>query len=198
MISWWAADDTVRVPGWGIVDTDDFAAYGQWAGGIGSLAAVVALAIVTFIDIRRRNAEARDARAAQARTVIAMVETSPTDPEEVDVVIYNHGPAPVLNVRLEAVEVVVDGERHSDWGFSPSLNIKDIRFFAPVIAPGESARLRELTFVEYDDVVGLPLRTLPLTLTLDLPYTITFTFIDAQGIRWRRAGSVLRRILGQG
>jgi hypothetical protein len=191
----WSVKQESHVPmPWGNVDTDVFAAWGQWVGGIGSLLAVVALVIITGLDASRRRRETRDTQAAQARTVTAAVERRQNDDRSalwfgkwsvVDV--GNHGTRPILDVAVESIELRLDGACYSDWYVSTRDEQRGAQTLARVIGPGTSASLGALRFDGLADNVQL---------TEDLDYTITFSFVDAEGLRWRRSGHTLRRILG--
>jgi hypothetical protein len=116
-------DSHVPMP-WGNVDTDVFAAWGQWAGGIGSLLAVVALVIITGFDARRRRREQQDAQAAQARTVTGILGFQELGFHDIAQLRYpaikieNHGTRPILDVVVESVGLTVSKVQYRDWYIS--------------------------------------------------------------------------------
>jgi hypothetical protein len=187
---------------WGYVDTDVFAAWGQWAGGIGSIAAVgVALGVLVrdrrLIEAQRATAEAErqrervEARVMRARTVVAgradvMYRPYPSERTNqgvptVGIEISNHGLTPVMGVILEEIGSNRAGETFRYWSLATPFGRDLIRagdVVADVLGPGESAQLPNLD-VEVEQAAqrqGV------------LDVVITFTFMDAEGYRWRRVG----------
>lgn len=157
---------------WGNVDTDVFAAWGQWAGGIGSLAAVLAALWIAIADTRRRDHEQRDQQAANARTVTTRCEWTTQDSGlyERNLVLHvtNHGPRPVLDVHLENAEARVDGKVHRVGSPRKPVRLTD------VIGPGADHVGTSLLFNDLPDQAD--------------DYVLTITFMDADGLYWRRVG----------
>lgn len=183
---------------WGNVDTDVFAAWGQWVGGIGSMLAVVALGLVTWFEARRRRREDEDSREAHARTVTAIVTRASRQMELggmkfrpvswAEVRVDNHGTLPILNVVVESVELRHEGMTYREWYYGDDPALTGPVRVAAVLGPGKATGLGLIGFeglaesVEPDE---------------DMDWTITISFVDAKGLRWRRAGNTLRRVLGQ-
>lgn len=198
---------------WGKVDTDVFAAWGQWAGGIGSiLAVIVAFAVLArdrrihhramekaaqqdHEDRERERAEEEARQIGHARTVVGAyvdTETVVMDlPGEQSlrlvhgVRIGNYGTRPVLEVVLESVTFqAYNHGLYDKWSVSPPHRFASSapltkRFRASdLLAPNEHVELINLRFEGLDrQMSGLG--------TVE----VTFSFLDAEGVRWRRVGS---------
>lgn len=191
---------------WGDVDTDVFAAWGQWAGGIGSILAVV-VALAVLIRDRRLNEERRreaeeavarerqEHRLAQARTVVATRAMVPYDymaydgrgrfsaraSESVGVEVTNHGTRPVLEVWIENVQYYFqpgDTARQVDCWFGQEEPRHGRFLIADVLGPRESAAEPHLVVQGYAEEI---VRTAGQVM-------VTFSYLDAEGYRWKRVG----------
>ncbi|GAA1281319.1 hypothetical protein [Saccharothrix xinjiangensis] len=200
------------------VDADVFAAYGQWVGGIGSMAgfAAVAVAVLALRHERRAAAAQRHAdelgqvereqaaererhehRLAQARTVIAArgrvaVEHPVYDgrggfrlgsSEVFGLQVRNYGVRPVLEVMIEDITFSTGDPavEHTSWVFQEPGGepVREPFLLADVLGAGESAGQAQFGFDDVPDDVLRDQGTL----------TVTFSFLDAEGYRWRRVGT---------
>lgn len=188
--------------------TDEFAAWGQWAGGIGAIAAV-GLAWWTIRRDRKKHlqemasaaradsvarlkalADEEERHAARARSVVAgsgyrstgqhgVTQSMPLT--ECGVEIANYSSEPVLEVVLERVDLLApSGEPHHEWLPDWSVNGGLPREVAAVIGSGGGKHLVDLTSVSN---VWRHVRSGEGVLRA------TFTFLDVEGYRWRRVGS---------
>ncbi|MDX8037035.1 hypothetical protein SK803_43170 [Lentzea sp. BCCO 10_0856] len=187
--------------------TDEFAAWGQWAGGIGALLAVGLALGAMRRDRKKHQAELAAAaradtaarlkvledeaerHAARARAVVAgpgyesMGEPGFT--KEMPIVtcgvkIANYSPSPVLEVVLEDVDMLApDGGLHPVWLAQPISTMQLPRQIAAVVAPG-GEEIVDLA------VVG---NVWPHVRSGQGLLKVTFTFLDIEGYRWRRCGS---------
>lgn len=198
---------------WWSWPTDEFAAWGQWAGGIGAIAAVITTLWIMSRDRRKHQAEleqaARDAarahereleaaeelRAARARAVVAGydIEQQPTRLGKIRpdwlspmLKIANHGSTPVLEVVLESVELVdLDGQPYPRW--------------AETIAAARERDPQANQPIQFADVIGPGESQARETDSLyvfwrelgsgEARLRATFTFLDIDGYRWRRSGT---------
>ncbi|MFJ8966985.1 hypothetical protein ACIRG5_47100 [Lentzea sp. NPDC102401] len=92
------------------IPTDVFAAWGQWAGGLGSIAAVVvALWIVRRESIRTHRTEEAQ-RIGRAHAITAAYKTCPIDDPgqtfRYGIQVANHGSLPVIDVRVIKIAIV--------------------------------------------------------------------------------------------
>ncbi|MFD8496321.1 hypothetical protein [Amycolatopsis sp. NPDC059657] len=177
------------------IDADVFAGWGQWAGAIGSIAAVIVALSIAMRDGRLRDRERRDQESAQARLVtvgrdlIKTVSTRLTraGAQKVEsnvpgIVIENHSAFPVSAVSLVSV-VPSKLNGTAEPGFVITIGIDEFDskrplYVSDVLGPGDRVELQTLiTPAPGQDREALPEGTL-----------ITIEFTDAVGLRWRRVG----------
>ncbi|MDQ0376617.1 hypothetical protein [Amycolatopsis thermophila] len=180
---WWRGDDlrvqaTSWLPPWG-TDPETFGAWGQWAGAIASFLAVVVALGLALAEGRRRRRELADRQAAQARTIAATVNTVETlNADQLEVSVRNYGQLPISEVAILDVSANALVWRLNDWEIHrPGVvhhRSEGLYQLAPVIGPNESSsaalRFRDQMNDEVDASTG----------------AVTFTFVDADGLRWRR------------
>jgi hypothetical protein len=169
---------------------DEFGAWGQWAGALGSFLAVgVALGLAIW-DARRRDREARDQLAAQARTVTARLAKAdePDVPKgftarKVDVIVVeNHGTLPVTNVVIHAAAVYHEPTVRSKWQLWTGAHWKgeqEAYLLAMVLGPGQSVSSPQIRFGDIEEQTKLDLSK----------GMVDFTFVDATGLGWRRVAN---------
>ena len=167
-----------------------FAAWGQWAGGIGALLAVIVALLLAVVDGRRLRRERRDNDAAQARTIFGQVRQERTEvlPAVViglwSVFVDNHGTLPVTDVTVESLLAHHKDGSVSNWKAGDGLPTT----LAKVIAPSESKNGGDiepidLVFEKKTDRDGNDISGPDMS---DYEFTVTITFVDANGARWRR------------
>ncbi|ANZ35227.1 hypothetical protein BBK82_03215 [Lentzea guizhouensis] len=185
---------------WWSWPTDEFAAWGQWAGGVGSIAAVIVALAVLVRDRRRAETERIEreretARAElehrfdQARTVVgglAMLlgDIPGSTTRFPGIKIVNHGARPILEVDLEAVTFTHrDGTVFDDFAvgtpeYFRQRQVRGARRFADVLGPQGEAVQHHLNFAGTPERMRLE----------EGVVEVTFTFLDIDGYRWRRVG----------
>ncbi|WP_432845997.1 hypothetical protein ACQPXB_35990 [Amycolatopsis sp. CA-161197] len=158
---------------WGI-DADVFAGWGQWAGAIASVLAVLVALGLAARETRLRDRERRDEERAQARTVTAVLAERShyitwagkvaSVPRQT-VVLSNHGRDAVLEVEIEAV---------SPKSTAVKADLDGARRLA-ILGPGVEENVA-VSFKKDDEGVKM-----------DPSYVeIAFSFTDVRGRRWRR------------
>lgn len=184
------------VTGWVPPWSDDpqiFAAWGQWAGGIGSLLAVIVALWLAAVESRRRRREFEDRQAAQARTITATVELASghgLPMRFLAVVVQNHGQLPITSVAILDVEAWSERLLLKKWELrrvgQPDHGNQSPYKLASVIGPGEGCPSYPLVFADQDDGAKI-----------DLARTrVDISFVDAEGLRWKRENNGLpRRVL---
>ncbi|WP_158846802.1 hypothetical protein [Saccharothrix deserti] len=175
-------DSHVPMP-WGPVDTDVFAAWGQWAGGIGSIAAVVVALMLATRDSRSRRKEQKEQQAARAATVTGSTERKLDDgpfySQWLALVISNHGTHPVMDVKIEDVKIRVGEVTYVKWKLAGGkADSSEPYLLAHVIGPQDE----KFTSLFFEDAEGQKY------VYEKHPIDITFSFLDAEGARWRRTG----------
>lgn len=148
----------------------DWGSVAEWAGAIGSSAAVVVALWIAINDARRRESERKDEQAAQARLLV--VEAHEDDAGGVlNVKVTNHSSSPVFAVVVEAVHVTPYPLR--------------VRFFSKRewarLDPGESKQAGCYLFA----MDGITIATIeaPNIVSADV------SFVDSAGFRWKRWGN---------
>lgn len=178
---------------WGI-PADVFAGWGQWAGAMGSLAAVVVALWIAIRDGRQRHREQQDREASQARTVTGEVRIRQFEnsffpmsggarvmpPSSLPVVaVENHGVEPILDVRIEAVTMRFGGGLLEKWRLRDEHpSVGDALILASVIGGQNTA-----DDVIYFDELSAEMKIEPHACS------VTFTFADARGLTWRRVNN---------
>ncbi len=202
--------------------TDWWGASGQWAGAIGSIAAVIVALFVVTRDgrVRREIMEAEDEasrqrlrkeneiahriRASRARTVVSgrtevgLAEIQ-TDEQSIaidpipGIEIVNHGNQPILEVQLEGVEILGEPDHTLD-----ALSFRTSNNSQYLTAHG----LRVCEFLGPGAQVGLystEFAEIVRHQESNPRVVVTLTFLDTEGHRWRRSGTETpAEITGQG
>ena len=176
---------------------DQLAAWGQLAGALFTLAAVVVALWVAIHDVRRRDRETRELRAAQALTVVAAVRTfNPDGTARIvfvtgawqAVVIENFGRLPVTDIVIHGVAGSHHGKRLGTWCLKHGDEVDHLDqtdyFVCAVLGPGVAVQSPTLYFSDVDDR-DIPFKSGIAVRTAE----IDFSFVDADGVRWRRSGS---------
>lgn len=196
---------------WGNVDTDVFAAWGQWAGGIGSIAAVIVALYVITRDSRverqrrwdaeiaeRRAAEVEEEKASKlraslARTVagaykpIPIKGRNPGNGREVywgaskGITVENHGTRPILEVWVEDVVLLNPVGGRRLDGWTVD---RHKRRQLPVRQPVMVASL--IGPGDSADIGGLKLEDAENADWDSGHLQVTISFLDVDGYRWRR------------
>lgn len=179
---------------------DEFGAWGQWAGATFAAIAVVVALWVAISDTRRRDRERQDQRAAQARTILSRVDVITTTSTKLAmtfsrqvVMVENHGTLPITDVVIHSVAATHKGKRLRKWIFLKSGDVLyqdqlDYRL-ATVIGPGafeESPRVAFAELMEQIDDEDSPALFSPFEMH---SAEVTFSFLDAEGVRWRRVAN---------
>lgn len=142
------------------------------------VAVIIALAGL-LVELRMRRRDKADSAASQARLIFE-------DPQAtfgsmyLDLHITNHSSEPVHAIEIEDVWCRTDGHTAHDW--AASFMIEGARTWANSLPPGQSVNFT----VSFKDAGGM-LNGAPKP-NADLEYGLTFTFLDAHGLRWRRRG----------
>jgi hypothetical protein len=163
---------------------DEFGAWGQWAGAIGSFLAVVVALWVAISDSRRRDRDREDQLSTQARSITTTCTAkftnlgTPGDNWRIEsfrVELLNHSSLPITNLSVAAVETYsLDDPLHEfKWARASS---------PQVVAPGTSVIL----FVEPFRIIETES---PSEWRNSQVLVATVRFNDASGLRWRRTGT---------
>ncbi|NIH87376.1 hypothetical protein [Amycolatopsis granulosa] len=173
--------ETSWLPPWS-TDPATFAAWGQWAGALGSMAAVIVALALAAVDGRRRRRELADRQAAQARTVTCTVTRSigqDGDRDELSVVVHNHGQLPVTDVYLRDVRMHFGDTTLQDWDFAAPRQRDEGRAYPldTVIGPQDHSSSPRLIFRDEPAEGAPPGRG---------EATTRFAFLDASGLCWER------------
>ncbi|WP_253775644.1 hypothetical protein [Goodfellowiella coeruleoviolacea] len=173
MSSWLAAD--IDLWWFGPTDADVFAAWGQVLGAAFTLAAVLVALSVSVVDGRRWRAERRDQEVTQARLVLVDL----TEARSFRLVITNHSASPVMHLTVENVQAWSGGVRSTrwvlpEWLYPGELWHQSVRI-QEVMAPGDAISFKYNP--EWPEVPDHPFPT---------AVSVTYSFTDAAGLRWRR------------
>lgn len=179
---------------WGI-DADVFAGWGQWAGAIASLAAVVVALAIAIRDGRQRERDRRDELAAQARTITAGIiwrDVQGNWPANLmtfrlaAIQIENHGLNPITEVAILDVRALVESAVSDKWQLGTPAREPhqgpNAYFLCNVLKGQDSERSPQLTFrteeswTQPDEESGHS-------------NAITFAFTDVNGLRWKRTSN---------
>jgi hypothetical protein len=179
---------------------DEFGAWGQWAGAVFTAVAVAVALWVAISDSKRRDREREDQRAAQARTIVSRVETITDVANRLNfvfsrqaVVIENHGSLPVTNVVIHSIVATHGGKRLQQWLIrartSDEIHQDQSEYsLASVIGPGEHEASDGVAFMELMEQEEKKKQ-----LSFDRfdvnSAEVDFSFLDAEGIRWRRVAN---------
>lgn len=163
-------ESTSQVWFFGQVDTDVFAAWGQVAGAVGTLLAVVVALWIAIRDGRYRDKERRDTEMAHARLVFG---SRASNPPHLTLSYTNHGSFPVTSVRLTGVLGCYKEVRSTGWTIDGSSE----PYVLAAIAPGQTATTPPITVmwpegVDVDETAAL--------------YYPTIVFVDTNGRWWER------------
>ena len=165
---------------------DEFGAWGQWAGALGSFLAVVVALWVSVSDTRRRDRERRDQQAAQARTITAIATLHMYDGAEefkyqLVIKVSNHGTLPITD--LEVLKVTEGRWASSVWERGQQSDAPKTwkPIVTPVLGPGETY---ERGAVVTDQEFGARLIR-----EAREDYQVTMRYVDAEGFRWWRSGT---------
>lgn len=148
----------------------DVGSAAEWAGAVGTFAAVVVALWIAIGDSHRRDAERKEEQAAQARLVTIHTHEDVLG-GVLHVVVTNHSTAPVFAICVDAIHVTPDplrvmfkGERAWDR-----------------IDPGQSRTSNCLLFKPDGTTVA----------TIQAPSVAAadVSFVDSAGLRWRRWGN---------
>lgn len=148
---------------------------GTWLGALGTVGATVTALSIAIRDGRERDAARRDDEAAQARTLT--IEATPAGysivGDVVDVVITNHGSAPLLAVVLERLVITPLGD-------GPGWRQQVHDGSRGVLPGGDEVR----AFVQVFDPAGQQFEIVE-------PYLASgvVSYRDASGRAWRRWGN---------
>ncbi|MBX5331557.1 hypothetical protein HQO90_11200 [Rhodococcus fascians] len=155
----------------------DWGSVPAWLGAVGTIGAVVVALTLAVRDSRRyavkadiRAAERRDLEAAQARLVLFELSAF----GGVKVTIVNRSNAPIHRVSLD--NVVKSDSPGTTWRVNP--RVTGARAAANTI----DAQSDLMIPVDLIDATG---RVLDNRIG---EYTITFSFLDAAGLRWTKTG----------
>jgi hypothetical protein len=162
---------------------DWLSAWGQIGGAVGTLLTLSVAIFLARRDSRWRRAEQADRDIAQARllTVDADYAYTGSRPFEMIVIIANNSAQPMLDVNVEAVRSLQ--EPNLAWRFS-SPN-PEAATSANVLRPGAQLVV-EVEFADDAGSVAYP----------DGADSVTVTYTDYNGLRWRRTDRCLpERIL---
>lgn len=185
--------------------TDEFAAWGQWAGGIGSIFAVVVAVVVLIRDRRLHNRQMENLQKEQANQVKAaeaarrarqlaeasavVVELKPMKRPNSNsifpgVCISNHGSAPVLEVSVLGMVFADDqGVQHSDWAMRSTVAWN---------RPARSGPLKAADALGpggHIELPGLGIDGVSADMLNWGTAVITLGFRDVEGQWWRRVGA---------
>ncbi|MGH3778872.1 MAG: hypothetical protein ACRDRR_24585 [Pseudonocardiaceae bacterium] len=160
---------------------------GQWAGAIGTVAAVVVALRLARWERRRDTAERRDREAAQARLVTIVV----TYPEYDDrrehnvpwVEITNHSQQPV---HRPSIESIVGARPSVRWGRGQTDYIE--YSLREVVPASENDRVPFAHFNADGEPIDTTVTPGKIEKWVDVD-NVTITFMDAAGLRWRRTGN---------
>jgi hypothetical protein len=164
---------------------DWIAAWGQVGGAVGTTAAV---GIAIWLALREscwRKTEQADRDAAQARllTIDTDYHSGGHSPFQIVVIIANNSSAPMLDVGIEAVRNLQ--EPGLGWGYGADDPEATVR--ANVLVPGQRLVV-EVVFIDEDKQQQWP----------GGPNSVTVTYTDSSGLRWRRQDRQLpERILAK-
>lgn len=161
--------------------TDVFAAWGQWAGGIGSILAVVAAVWVVRRDSKIKRRDEHELRVSRARGIIASPAERPPSGDggfaisELGFEVTNHSQAPVLEVEIRAIVVSEvngrSGDRKSD--------ARRLSLTHRVLGPGDHEFQENDTIGKaWDDFRAKKVRI-----------SLVYSYLDAEGYRWHRVDS---------
>jgi hypothetical protein len=142
----------------------------DWAGAMGTLAAVVLALCIAIGDARRRESDRKEEQAAQAR-LITVDSSEDAVGGFLYVTVTNHSTSPVFAVVVEAVHVTPDPLRVRFKG--------DRRW--PRLNPGDS-KLATCILFEVDGTTMTSVKA-PNIVSADV------SFVDSVGLRWRRWGN---------
>lgn len=180
-----------RIDWWFIHTTADvWAAWGQWAGGIGTTAAVVIALWVALGDRRRRDAERRDNEKRQARQLL--VKVVPVG-MLLKVTLTNRSDEPLHTLNIQNVRALSPGPRFENSTGWAALDGPRDRLDSPPaeLHPGETWTSPALgLFWEGDQEEPAPDIVDCAIVIVDVLYT------DARGGLWKRSnGREPQRIL---
>jgi hypothetical protein len=152
---------------------------GEWAGALGSIAAVAVALWLAISDARRRDSDRREEKAAQARLITVEVETI-YGKAAAFVTVTNHSASPVFSVAINGVQVspeppaFVQFGEDRQWARLDPGQMKTARcaFFS-------SRNPRDLWIVSPPNLVSAEV-----------------SFVDASGLPWKRWGNTPPRLGG--
>ncbi|WP_406693307.1 hypothetical protein REH65_33225 (plasmid) [Saccharopolyspora sp. ID03-671] len=169
---------------WGVLSGENdgwYSAWGQWVGGVGSIAAAATALWIAQRDWkradaerRRREAEERDRETAQARSIIVEVRALSDSGQEIVVTNYSD------NVITDLLVHGADGPE--DWQLSVGA-LTDHPHPVGVLGPGADSAISAMEHRSVDKPIFLQ------RMILVDQYRPKITFTDAAGLRWRRVGN---------
>lgn len=171
---------------WGI-DPAVFGALSQAIGALGTVGAVAVALGIAIKDGRRRDRERREEKAAQARTITAVIEQrklgKPMPFLANVVVVANHGTWPIADLLLEDMSGQINRSYVHRWELRQA-DDRQSRTHGPiplceVLGPGEEFVSSAVTFSDTNSNGWVDKDS----------GSVTITFLDAHGNRWRRVSN---------
>ncbi|GGS40847.1 hypothetical protein [Actinokineospora fastidiosa] len=154
--------------GFTVVEADVLAAWGQVAGAMATVAAVVVAFWIALRDSRHRDAERRDSESAHARLLSA---ARAENPPALRISYTNFGAFPITSVRLTALYGRCGDIKTTTWHIDGTA----APYVLGAVAPGKTVTTPPITVTwpeEADPVAAL--------------YYPTIVFHDANGRWWER------------